>query len=262
MVFKKEFKDLAPSFLIWTLATLGFHFLFLALMPSFLSQTELFREMMKSMPPELMKSFGLSGTSLFEPSGFIAYTYSYIQLILAIMALVFGLKLTGKERLSKSSEFLLTKPLSKKNIYLQKSFVGFVNILILNLLLFGLTKALSASWTISDGNRNSMVFMIFAGFLLTLFFFALANFLAVVLKKLRNPNALAVSIALGAYLLLLLARLLDKEWLTYLSPFGLAAPTLALKDPIPLWPLLVLIPITLLLFALGLHFYDRKDVKL
>lgn len=220
MVFLREIKFQWRSFLIWLLGiilVLGF---FLTMMPTFQKEAETLKKLFETFPQGLLDTFGIDANRIFEAEGFVAYAYSYVQLLLGILGGIYGLTVVGREKIQKMNDFLLVKPLSRQRIFVEKVLVGLLSILAFNGLMALAMRLYGNYLDLTAKSQNNISLIVLAGALIHLFFFAFTSLASVLLKQIKNPVGLATGLSFGFYLLLLLARLMGEDKLKKLTPFG------------------------------------------
>ncbi len=233
--------------------------LFMSFFPAFSEGIDDLMNMLRGFPAELLRGFGLDIESFGSYSGFLAYIYTFVQLLLGILAVQSGMTLMGREKLSKTSDFLLSKPVSRTNLWAQKNVAGFLGILLINAIIAVLVYGLAA---IQGMNFEPAIRdILFSSVLVQLMFFLLGGLLANIRKRLRTVTGPATSIGMGFYFLLIVARLLEEEKLSKLSIYGLFDTAQVQQKGIE--PLNLLIALSICITFAGLSYwrYTRMDVE-
>ena len=243
----------------WLVAILILMLALLSFFPTFEREADNFAAMIRAFPQEILQGFGLDISTISSFGGYLAYIYTFVQLVLALLAMVSGLNLMGREKLNKASDFLLVKPVSRTSLWLQKVAVGLLGILVINALItmvcIFIARFLNQAFT------NDVFAILWGSSLIQLIFFFLGAMLAALRKKLKSVVGQASSITFGFYFILIIARLLEDEKLYRLSIFGLFDASEVQRagfDPIHVVIALSLIS---LLAGVGYWSYTRQDVE-
>jgi len=139
-IYKMELKRNLKSFFIWSLSICGVLLMGMLFFPAInagglLYQMEALFEnpMMKGM----LSAFGADYKSLGSLTGFyVTYNSIYNVLLACIFVSILAGNLLAKEEAEKTSEFLFTRPISRKGIFLSKTAVLFTYITALSILYF------------------------------------------------------------------------------------------------------------------------------
>ncbi|MDD4773377.1 MAG: ABC transporter permease subunit [Eubacteriales bacterium] len=219
-VFLFELKSQTRTFVIWTSVILFNLILFIkGIYPVFYAAVDEVLAMLSGFPPEFSAAFHVTD-DMFTYSGFYCFTYMYIVLIGAIMAAVLSISSFAREKRNKCADFLLTKPVERRNIF-------FAKLLSSMLLLFAagvLFAAVSVLLYLSDnpgGGQTAQYLIASAGLFFTqMIFIAAGIFYAVFAKRVRSVAGSATAFGFGAFILSALVNILDKELFFLISPLS------------------------------------------
>ena len=260
-VFKQELTFQRTSLIGWLVALVSTAVMFLALYPTFTEGMDTLREAVSAFPSDVLRSFGMEGDAFFSDAGLVAYTFSYIHLMLAIMGLLWGLTVVGRERIDHMSDFLLTRPLSRTSAICQKIAVGLVSIVVVNLILLLVSYASQLYFQMDDKTWHVLLATLFMGMLLHLLFFAIGSLMAVLMRTIDNPVGIASGVGLGFYVLLLMGRLVDNEAVMGLSPFRYADPLLLLEEGLEPMHVAGFLIVSVMALAVSILWFRRSDVE-
>lgn len=243
----------------WLIAILLTLSLFLSFYPTFQEGMDDMVKMMQGFPPEMLRGFGLDITTFGTYSGYMAYIYVFVQLLLGILAVMSGMYLVGREKLNKASDFLLSKPITRTGLWLQKILVGIIGLLLVNGLISGVVYGVSQVFDIAAD--ASIIDIVISSSLVQLIFFFLGTLIAVWKKRLRTVTGTAVSVAFGFYFLLIVARLLEEDKLFKISLYGLFDTAEVQRNGID--PTNLIIGLALILGLAGLSYwrYVTQDLE-
>lgn len=220
--------------------------------------------MLSLIPAGLLQFKGISNfTDLLSVLGFYAVNnVIYMMVLGSIFAIVLSSNILLKEEYNKTAEYLLTRPLTRSEIFLSKSTVLFVNILLLNLV-----TALAGFFCIilvKNGTFSINAFLILSLYtlLLNLLFGAAGLLLSTVIKRPKPITTFSIGLVLILYFIYTLSKITESvAKIGYLSPFKYV--NMDVINPaykLDLGNLLYFTGISLLFFALSYKLYLRKDI--
>ncbi|MDF2942750.1 MAG: transporter [Herbinix sp.] len=171
--------------------------------------------------PTVMK--GLLGIGSFDVttmSGFFAFLYPYLAIATAIHAVLLGSGIIAKEERDKTTEFIITKPVSRFTIITSKLLAALVNILIVNLVTLFSSILMVAAYNKGDNITSEIVVFLVSMLIVQLIFFTLGSFISSILRNPKASGSIATSILLGAYVISKITDVTDTlSVLNILSPF-------------------------------------------
>lgn len=222
-IFIFEIKAQLKNTVIWILSILAVLLLFMAVIyPVFEGSLEEVVKMIEGFPPEFTAAFGFDVTSMFSIGGFYGFAFAYISLIGAIMAVSLSVSAFSREKRSKSTDFLLTKPVGRGRIFMEKLLSGFGILLVTN----GIYIA-ACYWVLRDGVPEvELLFLSGLALLLTqLAFFGIGVLFAVWSKKVRSVSGVATAVGFGAFILSALINIMKDDKIRYIAPLKYFDPT-------------------------------------
>ncbi len=259
-VIKQEWKWHLKLLRGWLIATVLTIAVFMSFFPSFNEGMDDLIAMLHSFPVEFLRGFGLDIESFGTYSGFLAYIYTFIQLLLGIVAVQSGMMLMGREKLNKTSDFLFSKPISRSSLWAQKNTAGLLGILVINAIIavtvYGIAKA--QGMTFEPAIRDILL----SSVIVQLIFFFLGGLLANMKPRLRTVTGPAGAIGLGFYFLLVISRLLEEDALSKLSIYGLFDTMQVQQKGIDPLNLTIAFILCALLAVISYRHYTRMDVEI
>ena len=209
-LYTKDLKRNTKNLLIWTLVVVLLTILTMAMYPYMKGMGDSMEGMMKMMPEAMLKAFGIDPQMWTSILGLYNTYYGfYLVLLMGIFSGTNGANALAKEQREKTTEFLLTKPITRGQIFITKMAIVFT----LLLLIFGIqTFAAYLGITIFGAGVNWTTFftMHFHGLILLFFFTSLGVLLSMLLKaKLNFMGELSGSYSVPIFLMLYL-KLLSK----------------------------------------------------
>lgn len=218
-VYKKELRFMKSTMLLWVVALGLVMVMFTALYPAFSNDVETSKRLLEQFPPQIRHMLGLSLSVFFTYLGFYAYIFSYITLAGGVMAMNMGLVMLAREQQAKTTDFLLTKPVTRTKLFGAKlaavvsALVGVWSVYVL--MAYGAAKLFGAG-TI-DGEKYLVLNGVFL--LLLIWFMALGMLVSQLLHKIKSVPALSLSFVFGLFVVGLISALIGEEKMRFLSPF-------------------------------------------
>lgn len=220
-------------------------------------------EIAKAFPPAIMKLFGGDATSLATPEGFLAYGFfGYMLLIFAIYVVLAGLNITANEEDQGILDVVLSLPLPRWRLLLEKfsaysvMMIGIVLLAYIGLLIGGQFSALK----IDNSKLLQSTVNLLPSSLLMLAFTAFA---ATLFRSKSTATAIASIFIVGSYFLNFLGQaasdtaLNQVRWLSFFNYYdhnGVILNGLAWGN------VLLLLVVSVALVAGAVWFFQRRDV--
>ena len=218
-VYKFELKRLMGSVLTWSV-TIALMVLFLmkGFYPAMMGSRESVEKIFANFPPEMLVAFGMDVNRMFSYEGFLSFSNIYIGLLSAMMAVSIALQVFAREKRDKCTDFLLTRPIKRSEVFWSKFMAGLTSLSI-----FGILYGVVVLFDFNAQNltplyENSLVYYILSPFLTMLLFFILATLYAVYSKRVRTIAGAATAFAFGAFILSAIVDLLEKDFLRFFAP--------------------------------------------
>lgn len=257
-VFKKELREGAVSFLLWSAVIGGLMALCVALYPSMAGSMDSFSEMFANMG-DFSAAFSLDKLEFGTVMGFYGTECGNILgLGGAFFAALMGMGLLAGEEGSHTAEFLLTHPVSRGRVAAEKLAALAVMIAGLNLICF----ACGAGSILAVGEEAKWGDLLrYHGVLLVMqleiggICFGLSSLLR------RGGLGLGMGLAAGMYFLGLAVNLdAGLEWLKYVTPYYYADAARVFSRQAIAAPLITGCILGAVCAWLGLRRYGRKDI--
>jgi ABC-2 type transport system permease protein len=220
-LYTKEIKRNRKNLITWSLIVIGFTFLILAIFPSMADMGDDITKMMDKLPEEVGKALGMDSQTWSSITGFYSTYYGiYIILLVGIFTTSTGATIISKEEKDGTSEFLMTKPISRKTIFMTKM----MSLLTLTLIIYAVQTIFAIIGFASFGGGKvdwiGFAIMHTHGLALILFFTTTGVLLSMFFKPKKNFMGMVVGIIFGSYFLDAMSKAASSvEWLGYISPF-------------------------------------------
>src|SRR5659263_160051 len=133
-LFLKEMRRNAMSLLLWIIVITLLISFTMSVYQSFVENRTKVMGMLSLVPKGALQFKGISNVNdLISVLGFYAVNnVIYMMLLGSIFAMVLGSNVLLKEEYNKTAEFLLTKPLTRSEVFFSKLAVLFIHVIILN----------------------------------------------------------------------------------------------------------------------------------
>ncbi len=260
-VFRFEFKQTIRSSLIWGGGLILFLVMFMSFYPVYASEIEVIKPMFERIPEILLKSMGVHIDTLFTALGFYSFILMYLQLMATMQAIMLGLGIVGKEVRLKMSDFLLTKPMTRASILIQKCLAVFTHIGITWLVLSILSYVMLISVTTEPLNIKAFILFTGSTLMLQVMFAGLGILIAVLVRKLKSIVGVGLSVVFTLFVMNLMQAILDEPWLRYFSPFQWFEKSYIFYNKSYEWPLVGMWALVTLVSLVGAYVvFTRKDI--
>ncbi len=223
-ILRQELRMYRKSLLTWAISLPVITLFFLLIFPSMAKDMDLFMELLKSFPAELVKALGVSNISMGGILGFYSFIMIYVLLAGSIQAMNLGVSVLSAEVRDKTADFLYAKPVSRQKVICMKIAAVFIQIAVTNIV-FGLTSWLFLLWINSSISKNPVDFRLFVLLtgpllLLQILFASLGLLVSALLRRIRTVLPISMGVVFFFYILYVLNQTLDNATLAYLSPFS------------------------------------------
>lgn len=263
-LFLKEMRINAFSLLIWMLVITFLIGLTMSFYVLFMENESKIAGLLTIVPKVALQFKGISNfNDLLSVLGFYAANnVIYMMVLGSIFAIVLSSNILLKEEYNKTAEYLLTRPVTRNEVFMSKLAVISLNIIILNAVT-SLAGFISIE-LVKNGPFSIMAFVVLSTYtlLLNILFAAIGLFLSTILKRAKPITTLCIGIVLVFYFIYTLSKLSRGDSLIgYLSPFKFAK--VDATNPfytLELWDLVYFAGISLLLTLLSYRIYRRKDI--
>ncbi|MFS0635168.1 ABC transporter permease subunit [Mesobacillus foraminis] len=219
-MFLHELRAYRKSTLVWSISLMSLVVLFLLLFPSFSRDAEEFMQVLEGFPEELKRAVGLSIETLATLLGFFSYAFLYIKLGGAIQAMNLGISIVSKETREKTADFLLTKPVTRSQVFFSKLFAALTSLFLTNIVFFFTVFAMS-SWVNTESNNEKTLFLICATlFFLQVIFLALGILTGIIFPGIKSVIAVSLGSVFTFFILGMISSSTEDKGLRYLTPFN------------------------------------------
>ncbi len=217
--FLFEIKLRLGSFIIWTLCICAVLFIFMfGIFPIYMENAKDMLSLIESYPKELLLAFGFEIETMFSFGGFYSFSFTYTGLIGSIMAASLGISIFSAEKRNKCMDFILTKPVSRENLFLSKLSAAIAYLVVVNAIFIASAVMIYNSNDVGTITFEEFIIASFSLFLTQLVFLAIGIFFAVCSKKIRSVSSTATTLGFAFFGISALYNVLKEEFLRFISP--------------------------------------------
>ncbi|MBW4828113.1 MAG: ABC transporter permease [Clostridiaceae bacterium] len=262
-VFKQEFHMKIKSIIIWSISLAALMIFYMSFFPYMEQDSETLDSIMNSFPKEMMQALGVrAGLSLGSLMGFFTLTFTIMQIAIAIQSANYGFSILSEEERELTADFLMTKPVSRKKIYLSKFFAALLGLLI-TFLAVGIGSLIALK--LFNGGSNyevSHVFKLLISVpLFQLTFLSIGMFISLLFKKIRSVLSLSMSLAIGLYVISSVGEIIDSDILRYMTPFHYFEAGVILKTgEYDIQLFLIAVSVIIVSLVSSYLLYNRRDI--
>ncbi|MBT2688228.1 ABC transporter permease subunit [Bacillus sp. ISL-47] len=218
-IFIHEWKSCRKSTLIWSLSLACLTILLFSMFPAIARDAEEFKSVLQGFPEPVRKAIGLEIDSIATLLGFYSYVFLYVSLCGAIQAMNLGTSLLTKEILEKTADFLLTKPITRKQVLTSKLLAAVASLIITNI--FFITAANIMASIVKTGSYSMSAFVLISAslFLLQLIFLAIGILVSVIVPRIKSVLSVSLATVFGFFMLGIFGSAAGDEAMRYITPF-------------------------------------------
>jgi beta-exotoxin I transport system permease protein len=263
-LFIMEMKRNALSLILWTFAVTLLISVTMSVYPTFVENQSKVLGMMSLVPKGALQFKGISNfTDMLSVLGFYSVNnVIYMMVLGSIFSIVLSSNILLKEEYNKTAEYLLTRPLTRRDVFFSKLAVLVLNISILNLVT--ILAGFVSMEMVKNSTFSIRAFLILSIYtlLLNLLFGAIGLFMSTLVKRPKPITTFSIGLVLFFYFLYTLSKITESiSKIGYLSPFKYVN-TEAFNPAYKLgfWHLVYFIGISLMLTTISYRLYCRKDI--
>ena len=220
------------------------------------------QQMIAAFPEEMLAFFGGADVNIFEPAGFLHLEFfSYIPLILGIVAVAGATGLIVKKEEEGSLELIMAQPISRTAVFWGKLLALIATFILILAIIWG-GFALGLAGTDSFDLTQAQLIRPFVSLFAVIFVFVnLALFLSMILPTSGSAAMVANILLIASFFITSLAQIEDRlETLNRYSPMNYYQGGNALNGLNSEY-LLILFGVGLVLLALAWLLFEKRDLR-
>jgi ABC-2 type transport system permease protein len=263
-LFLKEMRRNAISLILWTIIITILISVTMSVYHTFIENQSKIMGLVNLMPKGTLQFKGISNfNDMLSVLGFYAANnIIYMMVLGSIFSIVLSSNILLKEEYNKTAEYLLTRPLTRGEIFFSKLAVISLNIFILNMVT--VLVGFLCLELVKQEPFSIKAFLILSLYtlLLNFLFGAIGLFFSNLVKRSKPITTLCIGLVIVFYFIYTISKMPGSaEKIGYLSPFKYVD-TDAINPAyrLDLWRLLFFLGISLLLTGISYLLYKRKDI--
>jgi ABC-2 type transport system permease protein len=219
------------------------------------------QQMMAAFPEEMMAFFGGTDINIFDPEGFLHIEFfSYIPIILGIVAVSGATNLIVKKEEEGSLELILAQPVSRTTVFWGKLLALLVSILLILVITWGGFALGLVSTDSFDLDQAQLVRPFISLFAVLLLFLSLALLLSMILPTSGAASMAANLVLIASFFITSLAQIEDRlEGLNRFSPLNYYQGGRALSG-LNIGYLLLLLGVSLVFLLAAWLLFEKRDL--
>lgn len=263
-LFLKELRKNAIALIFWTLVISFLVSLTMSVFQVFLENQTKIMGLLHILPKGVLQLKGISNTDdLLSVLGFYAVNnVIYMMVLGSIFSIVLASNVLLKEEYEKTAEYLLTRPVTRSEVFFSKLSVVFLNIFSLNFVT-ALAGFISMELTKQAPYKfSSFLILSLYTFLLNLLFGSVGLFISTVIKRAKPVTTFCVGLVLVFYFIFTFSKITDKAAnIGYLSPFKYVdLEVIKANYHLNIGNLAYFLGVSLFLTGVSYWLYKRKDI--
>ena len=261
-VFRFELKQYKTSIIIWALV-LSLAIMFILPMFSGIMTEDKSSVVSSLQDNPMMAAMGISAENFFSPLGVYAFLSSFLMLAASIHAINLGLSIITKEHMQNTADFLMTKPYSRKQIFLSKMAAGLCAIFIIAIA-YCIGGFVAMFIVTGGGFDNAILALLSLVFpLLQVLFLLIGVLIGIIISRVGSTLPLALGAAFGLYVTGLFSNVVNSDIARRFSPFRYFNSNYIMENTQYESSYLILYIVLLVIsIAASYMIYMKKDIKM
>ena len=263
-IYKFELKMLTRSIIIWGSSIVFGLVIYMAFFPLMMVDNDSMIDLLASYPEEFLAFFGMNSDLLFTSiMGYYGLTMSFIYVPIAIQASLYGVSILSVEEREYTADFLLSKPVSRKNVFLSKFFAAFTALTVVNVAIwiFSFVSLLSFNAGMEVDYLGTVVLLSSIIFI-QLFFLCVGLLISVIVKKVTSVIGYAMGLGFGLFIISSFGKMLSIESLKALTPYNHFEPIeILVNKSFNIFYFIICVLIIIISFSLGYFLYQKRNIK-
>ena len=260
-IFKKELKSRRVGLIAWSVAMTFFMWTSMVKYQTLATDPTATEALLKQMPDTIKTIFGMNGLEATSLGGYFGICFLFIAILLAVHAALLGTGLLTVEPLNKTTEFLYTRPVSRRRIITSKLLAGLLQLAVL----FGVTYAASwvsiALYSSMDGFQTTLAVFMGAAAIIQITFFNVGMAVAALIRSASGAGKLLTGLVFASYALSLVSQLDGYGWLHYISIFRyFDAADILSTNTLKLHYVAICLAVSAISLAIVYLYYPRRDL--
>ncbi len=260
-IIKFEVKNNLKVILICLIIEIALISMYTILYPSFAESIDEFTKLMMDLPDAMKLAFNVDPALFVQYDGFYVFTVSILSVVFGFVASIIAIKLFAIEKTKSISEYIYSKPISRKKLFVSKFLAGLF-LIVLNVIIYSMLHIILVSLVLDSGSYNLDIILSVNLLMLTLSIciYALSIFISVFIKRAKVPAAYTFGIVMSLFVLNIIIEIIQKDVLKYISPFSIYDFNLAITKDADISLLVYCLVFTILLSIISCVKYNKEEV--
>ncbi|MDF2673479.1 MAG: transporter permease [Clostridiales bacterium] len=228
-MYLHEIKSYRKSTITWTCSMVCLAIFFLSMFPAFSKDAEDFMKLIQAYPEEVRKAFGI-GSNITSFFGFYSYVFFYIVLCGAIQAMNLGISIISKEVRQKTADFLLTKPVTRKQIVTSKLLAVLTSLIATNIIFIICAGIMSSIVKTQEFSMKIFILISITMFFVQLIFMTMGVFISLILPKIRSVIGVSLGVVFSFFIISMFGSIIGDKAVRYITPFKYFDTTYIIKN--------------------------------
>lgn len=263
-LFLKEAKRNITALILWAVVICFLIILTMSFYRTFIENQSQVIGMMNLIPKGVLEMRGFANINeLLTVLGYYTANNTINMMLLgSIYAIVLSSNILLKEEYNKTAEYLLSRPVTRSDVFLTKLSIIIMNIILLNFITDLAGYISLECFKIGEYNFHSYLILVFYTFLLNLLFGSIGLFISVLVKRSKPLTTLSIAIVLICYFIFSISKITPSgDKFGYICPFKFVNTNIAeTAYGINFWHILYFAGISLILIVMSHFRYQRKDI--
>ena len=262
-ILKRELKANLKSFIIWALIMVIFIFLMVSEFSAYYQNPEM-EDILDALPEMMLKAFSMEGSNLTTTRGFLSIASIYFYLLLSFYSILLGTNIISKEERDKTAEFLMSMPVSRKEVLWSKTLTCLLNTTAMTLITSLSIVAFMLPYDLDLEFFKFLGWMSAALLITQWIYVSIGLFFASAFKRYKQSGKIAAALVMVFYIMSVVSALSSNlSFLEYISPFKYFEAQKLIQNNGFEMPFLV---ISIMIIILGLvgtfKIYPNRDLNL
>lgn len=216
----RELKSIRRALIIWSGSMIFLIYVGMVKYSGFRDAGESVADMMESLPAGMKAVFGIGVLDLTKASGYYIVFFLYFALLCGVHAIMQGSVVISKEVRDKTADFLMVKPVKRKEVVTSKIIASIISVLILNAVTWISSIVIVGMYNNGDSINGLINKLMLALLLIQLIFLSLGLLMGSVMSTTKKAAGASTAILLGSFIISVVVDIYSKlKFLKYLSPF-------------------------------------------
>lgn len=261
-IYLHEVRSRLRSALIWSLGISALALFYFSFFTAFAGEAALVKEMMARFPAEMRAAFALDRMDLSTVLGYYSFIFLFVQLCLAVQASNYGFGLVSVEESELTADFLLSKPVSRGQVWTSKVLAALTSLTLTNLAVWASSfLAITAFRGDYDYEPRRLILLLLSIIPFQLFFLSVGLAISLLVRRVRSVTPYGLGLSFGAYVLSAFSGIFGDVTLEQITPFKhFDAPSIVQQGAYDAQLVILNVAVSLVALALSYWLYLRRDI--